>query len=50
MSAVLSWIPPLIEEQNGITICYVVSVVVVESGADLQVPSAPTSVRAQLSV
>ena len=44
-SAVLSWIPPLIKEQNGIIICYVVRVVVVESGADFQVLSASTGVR-----
>jgi len=44
-SAVLSWIPPLIEEQNGIIISYTVRVVAVESGADFQVLSASTGVR-----
>ena len=44
-SAVLSWIPPLLERQNGIIISYTVKVVVVQSGADFQVPSASTVVR-----
>jgi len=44
-SALLSWIPPLIEEQNGIIIRYVVRVVAIESGADFQVPSGSIGVR-----
>ena len=39
-SAVLNWIPPLLERQNGIIISYTVGV-----GADFQVLSASTGVR-----
>jgi len=45
-SALLSWIPPLLKRQNRIIICYVVRVVVVQSGADFKCSSyASTGVR-----
>ena len=44
-SAILSWIPPLTEQQNGVIIRYAVTVLVYESGTDYELLSASTGVR-----